>query len=59
MKPSDAAPELPFPRPKISLLDLKPAPRHWPSEKRSQYMADQMGMTLAEFDAYLDSLPKR
>lgn len=50
---------LPFPKPKISLLDLQPPPDDMPLEQHNQYLADQMGMTVEEFGAYLDHLPRR
>ena len=51
---------LPFPRPKISLLDLKPAPDHITDlEARNKFVADQLGMTVTEMKAYLASLPRR
>ncbi|HBJ86056.1 MAG TPA: hypothetical protein DDZ88_19755 [Verrucomicrobiales bacterium] len=59
MQSSDTEPQPPFPRPKISLVDLKHAPRHWTDEAKNKHMADQLGMTVAEMRRYLDSLPKR
>lgn len=60
MKPSDAAPDLGYPKPKISLLDLKPAPNNVTDPAaRDKFMADQLGMTVEEMRRYLADLPKR
>lgn len=62
MQSSDTPPipsPCPYPKPKISLLDLQPPPDHLTDEESSKHMADQMGMTVEEFRAYLDNLPRR
>ncbi|HBJ86057.1 MAG TPA: hypothetical protein DDZ88_19760 [Verrucomicrobiales bacterium] len=59
MKSSDTAPNLGYPKPKISLVDLKPPPPHLRGEAQSKHMADQLGMTVEEMRRYLADLPKR
>ncbi|HBJ86055.1 MAG TPA: hypothetical protein DDZ88_19750 [Verrucomicrobiales bacterium] len=59
MQSSDTAPNLGYPKPKISLLDVRlPEPLPSPAEQ-DRLMAEQLGMTVEELGRYLDDLPKR